>query len=91
MTRCLRVLVPHRRPGTWIKLLNQIRFWARAMPRTDARTDLGDVQLNVGFRRWAFRLVAGFVKGTADAAKCWEEILAPLADEVQKAFDDQGP
>ncbi|KAG0147831.1 hypothetical protein CROQUDRAFT_714840 [Cronartium quercuum f. sp. fusiforme G11] len=87
MSRGLRLLMPvNTSPGSWNKILHLIQCYAYAIPRSGITSN---EVINVGFRRWAFRLVAGFVKGTSDGQKCWEEVLSHVADEIGRAFDDE--
>lgn len=85
MSRSLRSLVIEGVNPKWNKIIGFVHLFARVVENGQ---DDDDDESKLGLRRWAFRMVAGFVQGMEDVGMCWELILGPVAGEVQKAFSD---
>ncbi|EGG04363.1 uncharacterized protein MELLADRAFT_89443 [Melampsora larici-populina 98AG31] len=83
MSRSLRGLVIEGIDSKWNKIIGFVHLYAKVAENGEAEDDP-----KLGLRRWAFRMVAGFVQGMEDGGMCWELVLGPVAGEVQKAFSD---
>ncbi|KAH9824309.1 armadillo-type protein [Melampsora americana] len=84
MSRSLRSLVIEGINPKWNKIISFVHLYSRVVENGEEVED----DLTLGLRRWAFRMVAGFVQGMEDGRMCWELVLGPVAGEVQRAFSD---